>query len=327
MERLTKMAKKTLKDVKELARPTPYKGLWLGIAIFFLIIPFTPLLKARMMFFMILLKWIALAEAFNLITGFTGYVCFGFPAFYGVGTVMMALALGELGLHPVLGFLMAIGGAVLMALIIGGPSLRLRGAYFAISSLAICLSMKAVMAWARPYGIFIPPNIEYFLLIRTICYYVVALTALGTVLAVYLISRSKLGLALVSIREDEDAAETRGVNTTLYKLVAAILSSIPPAIIGASWAWYTTYAYEGDFELSPVVSIIAMTMLGGSGTVVGPVIGAVILYVIEDILWASLPYVYLMIFGAIIVVTVLFIPKGIVGIVREKVPEAKKYLF
>ena len=324
---VSKMARKIVENVRELVRPTPYRIFWWLVAIFFLAVPFTPVLNARMMFFMLLLKWIAMAEAFNLIAGFTGYVCFGFPAFYGIGAVMMAWALGELGLHPVLGYLTAIGGAVLMALIIGGPSLRLRGAYFAICSLAICLAMKSIMAWLRPYGIFISPEPEVFLLIRTICYYIVAFTALGTMLAVYLISRSKLGLALVSIREDEDAAETRGVNTTLYKLIAAILCSIPPAIVGASWAWYTTYAYEGDFELSPVVTIIAMTMLGGSGTVIGPAIGAVILYVIEDFLWASLPYVYLMIFGVIIVITVLFVPKGIVGVIREKVPEARKYLF
>ena len=327
LDKVKGFARGAVRTVKELTKPTAYKGVWLAIAALFLIVPFVPVLRERMIFFMFLLKWIALAAAFNLIAGYTGYVCFGFPVFYGMGAIMMAWAVGELGLHPVLGFLMAVGSSILMALVVGGPSLRLRGAYFAIASLAICLAMKVVVAWLRPYGIFIMPDPRTFLMVRNICYYIVALTALGTVLATYIISRSKLGLAMISIREDEDAAETRGVNTTFYKLVAAILCSIPPALVGASWAWYTTYSYEGDFEISPVVTTIAMTMLGGSGTVLGPVIGAAILYVVEYFLWASFPYTYLLIFGAIIVITVLFVPKGIVGLIREKVPKARKYLF
>ena len=313
---------------REFSRITPYRAAWLLFAAFFLAVPFVPLLKARLFFFMLMLEWIAMAESFNIISGFTGYVCFGFPAFYGVGAVLMAWAVGELGLHPAVGFLMAVGGAILMAFVMGGPSLRLRGAYFAICSLAICLAMSVIMAWLKPFGIFIPPNPKIFRLVEKICYYIVAFTAFGTVLGTYILSKSKLGLALVAIREDEDAAETRGVNTTFYKLVAVIISGIPPAIIGAAIAWYSTYVdCVAVFELHRVVATIAMAMLGGSGTVLGPLIGAIILYAVEDFLWANFPYLYLPIFGAIIVITVLFVPQGIVGMVREKVPKARKYLF
>jgi branched-chain amino acid transport system permease protein len=298
----------------------PYHLLLASLVALGAMVPHTPL-RVRLTYFLFMWMWVALAESFNIISGYTGYVCFGYPAFFGTGAMIMGMVAGMLQLSPWLGLLVAALGVLALATFIGIPTLRLRGPYFAICTLAICATMEVVMVHIFPHGIFLPP-----VYVGVLCYYLMLLLAIGVVTMTYFIAKTKLGIGFVAIREDEDAAETRGLDTYRYKMIALLLSSIPAGLAGAIFGWYSTYVSEEAYALHRIVVIIAMGMLGGAGTVSGPVVGAVLLHTIGYILWARFPFLHMVILGAITMMIVLFAPKGIVGTLREKYPWIRKYL-
>jgi branched-chain amino acid transport system permease protein len=266
-----------------------------------------------------------LAQAWNIIGGYTGYASFGNSVFYGLGSYGTAIAMTNYNLGFAAG--LAIGGAlaVLFAVLLGLPVLRLRGHYFAIATLALAEVMTAIVSnldiAGRNIGVVLP-----LLKDNTLFYELsVALLAIVTV-AVLLISRSRFGLGLVAIRESEDAAAVMGINTTLYKVVAFALAALFSALAGGIHAYWITFIDpESAFDITLNVKIIIMAVFGGPGSVFGPVVGAFLLSGISEILASKVSTLASLFFGFVIVVAVIFMPRGLADLARRFQRQGLRY--
>lgn len=261
--------------------------------------------------------WIALAGSWNLISGLTGYVSFGHVAFFGAGAYTGAILVANAGWPwPAAA---AAGGAAAcaLALLIGYPCLRLKGPYFAIAMLGLNEVLRALVSYFEGLtgggnGLSLPTLDAT----RSI-YYVMGGLAVAVTLLTYAIITSRFGLRLMTIREDEVAAEAMGIDTFRHKLVAFLLSAVGPGVAGALTARDQGYIEPlSVFPLAITVTMIVMVLFGGKGTVWGPVLGAAALFVIQEIVWARYPYVHPLLFGAIIVAVVLLMPRGILGLLQ-----------
>jgi len=262
--------------------------------------------------------WIALAGSWNIISGFTGYVSFGHVAFFGIGTYTAALLITKAGWHWLPAGLAGSIPAMLLALVIGYPCLRLKGPYFAISMLGLNEVVRALVSYFEGFtgggsGISLPP------IVATVpVYYAMGTVALTVPLVTYFIITSRFGLRLLSIREDELAAEAMGINTARHKLYAFLLSAAFPGIVGGFYAWYASHVEPMSvFPLITTITMIIMCLLGGSGTVLGPVLGAVLLSIFQEMVWARFLWVHQALLGTLIVAVVLLMPRGILGILRQ----------
>jgi branched-chain amino acid transport system permease protein len=280
----------------------------------------------------------ALGQAFNLFMGMTGYVDFGYVAFLGVGTYGMAIAISRLfdkglGLWLlVIGLLMAIGMATLLALAVGAVALRLRGAYFAIATIGVNEGFRYLIEGARLWGgsegiIFTAQLNKAFgrELANVLATYWadVALFIIAVLAAVLTLVflRSKIGYALTAVREDEDAAKVMGINVTKFKIIAFITSaSLAGMIGGVSWALKLTYVFPPDvFEIHYTVEAIIIVLLGGAGTLLGPIVGGLIYGLSKYYLAVILPGFQLLIFAPIIIVIIVLFPEGTVGVLKKRV--------
>jgi len=269
-------------------------------------------------FITFIFMWIGLAGSLNLLTGYTGYLDFGHVAFFGIGAYTTGVLMVKLGMpfFPAM-FIGAILAGIL-ALLVGIPTMRLKGAYFAIAMLAFAEAMKQVALefdgiTGGGNGLSLPiyTNYQFF-------YYMMFSAVLLIIGATYWFERSKFGKGLMAIREAELAAEVSGVNTFFCKLIAFGISAFVAGIIGGIYAYWMTFLYPGDtFNVLITVRMIIMAFLGGAGTLLGPIIGATFLAAIEEILWAEFKYTYLIIVGLIVVFVVLVLPRGLVGLMRQ----------
>jgi branched-chain amino acid transport system permease protein len=293
-------------------------GIFLILILFAVMAP----LKASgywLRFLTFIFMWIGLAGSLNLLTGYTGYLDFGHVAFFGIGAYMTGSLMVHLGMpfFPAM-FIGAILAAV-MAVIVGIPTMRLRGAYFAIAMLAFAEAMKQVVMEFDRFtgggnGLSLPIYTNYLFF-----YYIMFSTVILTIGVTYWFEKSKFGKALMAIREAELAAEVSGVNTFRCKLVAFGISAFIAGIIGGIYAYWMTFLYPGDaFNVLITMRMIIMAFLGGAGTLLGPIIGASFLAAVEEVLWAEFKYSYLIIVGFVVVFVVLVLPRGIVGLVKEK---------
>ena len=263
--------------------------------------------------------WIALAGSWNLISGLTGYVSFGHVAFFGAGAYTGGILMASAGWSwPVA----ALAGGVLaglLALVIGWPCLRLKGPYFAIAMLGLNEVLRALVSYFEGLtgggnGLSMP-TLDATMPV----YYAMGLIAVAVTLASRLIIASRFGLRLMTIREDEVAAEAMGIHTFRHKLIAFLLSAIGPGIAGALTARDQGYIEPlSVFPLATTVTMIVMTLFGGKGTVWGPVLGAVVLFVTQELVWARYPYIHPLLFGAIIVGVVLAMPRGVLGLLQQR---------
>jgi len=271
-------------------------------------------------FLTFIFMWIGLAGSINLLTGYTGYLDFGHVAFFGIGAYLTGILMLKLGIPFFPAMFIGAFTAGISAVVVGIPTMRLRGAYFAIAMLVfaealkqIALELGAITGGGNGLSLPIYTNYRFF-------YYSMFGAVLLIVGTTYWFERSKFGLALMAIREAELAAEVSGVNTFYCKLLAFGISAFVAGIIGGIYAYWMTFLYPGDaFNVLTTVHMIIMAFLGGAGTLLGPIIGATFLATIEEFLWAEFKYTYLIIVGFIVVFVVLYMPRGIVGLVREKV--------
>jgi branched-chain amino acid transport system permease protein len=283
----------------------------------------------------------ALGQAFNLFMGMTGYVDFGYVAFLGVGTYGMAIAISNwfdkgLGLGLlVIGFLMAIGMAILLSLAVGAVALRLRGAYFAIATIGVNEGFRYLIEgaklWNGSEGIIFTGQLntafgrEFANLLSTywadvVLFLIAALAAFMTLCFL----RSKVGYALTAVREDEDAARVMGINVTKFKIIAFITSASLAGMIGAvSWALKLTYVFPPDvFAIHYTVEAIIIVLLGGAGTLLGPIVGGLIYGLSKYYLAIILPGFQLLIFAPIIILIIAVFPEGTVGVLKKRVQGA-----
>ncbi|HEY5725679.1 MAG TPA: branched-chain amino acid ABC transporter permease [Methylomirabilota bacterium] len=265
-----------------------------------------------------LFMWIALAQSWNLISGLTGYVSFGHVAFFGMGSYTTAILVVQGVAWP----LAAVAGgvmAVVLAFVIGWPCLRLKGPYFAIAMLGLNEVLRVMASYFEGLtggglGLSLP-TLDASVRI----YYAMGLVAAAVTGLTYLIVTSRFGLRLMTIREDEVAAEAMGIDTFRYKIYAFLLSAAAPGIVGGLAARDMGYIEPiSVFPLVTTITMIVMVLFGGKGTIWGPVLGAVILFTFQELVWAHFPHAHQILLGGIIVTVVLVMPRGILGVLQQK---------
>jgi branched-chain amino acid transport system permease protein len=284
-----------------------------GIIILLLILfPVVAATEHTLNLFILLFVTIILAQSWNILGGYTGQISLGNAAFFGTG----ALSFHFLAWGGGLPFYVALpaGGisAVILASFIGIPALRLRGVYFAIGTLALAEALRITVNNLFPLTVYIPTAhiVTYTLLPR---YYLALMVAVITQGLAYCMIKSKIGLAVMAIRDDEEGADTVGVHLFKYKFVALVFSSFFSGLAGGIFTYYQTsvvptFLFSPHWTFEPLVA----ASVGGSGTLLGPVIGSVFLIILTEVFALNLGKLYLIIFGAIFIFVVLFFPGGLI---------------
>jgi branched-chain amino acid transport system permease protein len=292
-----------------------------AIAVLLAVLAYLPwmLPNYRVAFLQIAFMNVVLASSWNIIAGYAGYASFGHAAFFGLGAYTAALLMLKLGVHWLVA---AIAGGLLAALLaapLGFILLRLRGPYFAISMLGLAAAFEVVAnSWVTltrgGAGLNLPPTLNL-----TQVYFAMGIAMVIVVSVSYRIATSRYGLRLFAIRDDEQAAEVLGINTTLHKVSAFVLSAFFPGVVGGFYAWALAYI-DPNSVFRPILSIgmVIMAMFGGIGTVLGPIVGALLLTTISEGLWSRFPVFHQAAYGALIIVVVLFMPGGIVNLARTR---------
>ncbi|GAC1579307.1 MAG: branched-chain amino acid ABC transporter permease [Candidatus Dormibacteria bacterium] len=272
--------------------------------------------------------FVVLSSAWNIIGGMAGYAAFGNVAFFGVG----AYATGFLVSHRQVPFAIALVAApalaAVFAVLIGLPLLRLRGHYFAIATLGVSVAIGEVVNNIEPLGgatgIFLP-------IVRSdiLFFYLMAGAAVLAVGVSWTVLRTRFGYGLLAIRENEEAAAVIGINTTLYKVAAFALAAGLTGLAGGIFAqWNVFINAENVFPVDYNVQMILMAVIGGSGTVLGPVVGAVALEALIQAFasggaFAAWSQVGL---GVLLAVTVMFVPRGILDFLGGQSRLSLQYL-
>lgn len=258
-----------------------------------------------------------LAQGWNIIGGYTGYASFGNSVFYGLGGYGVAIAMVQWQLPFGVGLAFGVLLAIVFAVLLGLPVLRLKGHYFAIATLALSQVMTAIVSnvglAGQNIGLVLPP------LNNDRLFYELALGLLAiATLTIFWLTRSRFGFGLIAIRENEEAAAVMGVNTTLYKVLAFTLSGIFSALAGGIHAYWITFLDpESAFDISLNVKMIIMAVFGGPGTVFGPIVGALSLSAVSEFLSSEVTSVAGLFFGVVIVAAVVMMPLGLADMLRR----------
>ena len=273
-------------------------------------------------FLTVVFMYVALAESWTILGGYAGYVSFGHVAFFGVGAYTTALLLLRLGLSPLLTFPVGALAAAGFAALVGYPIVRLQGPYFSIVTLLIALltalAVKNTPALGGTTGLWLPLPDLPIEVNRTIFYwYMLFLAAVATATAAW-VERSKLGLGLMAIRQNEQVAEAAGVDTTRLKLTALVLSAGLVGAVGGVYGYLRSYVSpEIVFDLNIAVTLFLMALFGGCRRWEGPVLGAVILSVVGEFLTLNIGEEVARIVYGLCLVLVVFFPDGLVGILGQ----------
>jgi branched-chain amino acid transport system permease protein len=284
-----------------------------------------PVTDALLLSFTQMFILIILASNWNLTGGFTGYIDFGHVVFFGIGCFATALLMGssrwedwpalfsDWSFWPA----MIAGGviAAIFAVIIGSATLRLKGPYFSIAMLGTLVAVREIVRASSKIsggglGLSLPVYLN-----RPMFYYLSLIIVLFVVNFVRWVRSTEFGSSLVAIREDEVGAEMRGINTTLNKITVFSISAFLTGAVGGMWAYQNTFI-DADiaFNQNRTIDMVMMTMLGGLGTVAGPVIGSVVMYWLRDVLWANFLLFHQIFEGILLIIIVLFVPEGIMGL-------------
>ncbi len=265
--------------------------------------------------FLILLS-ITLAESWNMLAGYVGQVNLGHAAFFGLGA-LVARTLWSLGTPILLAMLAGAAAAAIFALPIGAAAFRLRGAYFAVGTLALGEILRTTVANVLPEISTLPTGDIGSYRLSHRYYLALALASLSVVMA-GLLGASRAGLGMRAIREDEDAAEASGVGALWLKLFALVLSTGLAGLAGGLFAYYHISYYPSHaFSPTWTFDALLMTFIGGVGTLHGPVLGAVVYVTLKEYLAVRWVDFHLLIFGGIFIAIVLLLPGGLVQVVAR----------
>jgi branched-chain amino acid transport system permease protein len=272
-----------------------------------------------------ILQYVVLATAWNILGGYTGYVNFGTGGFFALGVYTSVFLIRATGAP--LPVQIAAGGLVagLLGLGIGYLTLRLRGVFFSISTLALAVVLETVMInWeyvggARGTSVIRPQPMALFDSYVSFLFVVMTLLAIGAVAVAWLIEHSKIGRGFAAIRDNEEAAECMGVPTLRLKLLATTVSGALMGIAGAPFPYYLTFVDPiSAFNLSYAVNSLAMPMVGGTTSWLGPVIGAILLGSVQQFATVTISSALnLLIVGVVLVGFVVLAPEGILGLARR----------
>ena len=263
--------------------------------------------------------FIILAESWTLIGGFAGYLSFGHVAFFGIGAYTSAVLFQHFSLSPFIGALPAGGVAALVALIIGYPCLRLKGPYFAVITLCFAFVVDLIVKnWAflgGSEGIHLKLVQMDIQSSRSIFYEIFLGLVTVTLLYVRRVQHSKFGMGLASIREDEEVAQTLTINTAAVKIKAFIMSAFFPGVAGGIYAYYISYIHPDIvFDINISILIVLMAVFGGGKSWAGPLLGAALLTVVNELLSLFVrPEIARVIYGAMFMGVIIFMPDGMVA--------------
>jgi branched-chain amino acid transport system permease protein len=268
--------------------------------------------------------YVILTVSWVIFSGTTGYISLATAAFYGVGIYTAAVLGGKMPLI----FVVFIGGFVsfIIAFAVGAITLRLKGIYFAMFTFGLVLLVKELIYY---WEVDINHLVGRFVVLQsnnTIYYYLLGIFAVTAIVA-YFIRRSKFGLALRSIGENEEAAAHTGVNVTMVKILTYAVSAIFMGAAGVIMATKVTYI-DPDVAFNPMISFtpVLMAIFGGMGNLYGPVIGAVLFSYIQEVLTTgNLQKYYMLIFGIVLIGAIVFMPSGLVGLIQKLVGLVRKW--
>ncbi|WP_228260743.1 branched-chain amino acid ABC transporter permease [Marinobacter orientalis] len=268
------------------------------------------------------LMWAGLACAWNIVGGYAGYISFGHSAFFGIGAYTTAILMqSDVGASFFVTLLPAIILSMAVAVAIGGPTMRLRGAYFAIATWAFAemlLQLVTVLDFTGgTSGLSLPAYLNEFFF-----YYTMLIASAASFIGVWvLIERSRFGFRIKALRDDEPAAESLGIRTNLVKVQSFALSAAITALFGSIYAYWTTYI-DPYSVMGPEITdqMVVMVLLGGLGTVWGPALGGVLLWITNRYIWSTFgdTVIYLPILGVIIALVVLFLPNGLISLIMGR---------
>jgi branched-chain amino acid transport system permease protein len=282
--------------------------------------------------FILLFIAIALGESWNVIGGFAGQYSVGHAAWYGLGAYGAFILLQRKAIAPWFGVWAAIAAAVIMALAVGWITFRLRGPYFVLASIAVAEIIRlAALNWKEltngAEGILaadVPPlrlggTVMTDWNSKTPYFYMGLVMALFCIAVNFLVKRSKLGYYLQAIREDQDAAHSLGIPLTLSKNTALAISAACTALAGSFAAFYVGFIEpQGVFGIEVSIQMVLTCIIGGIGTVAGPVIGAVVVVLLSEALRASLSSAHLLVYGVLVIIVILTMPDGFVGFIAQR---------
>jgi branched-chain amino acid transport system permease protein len=263
------------------------------------------------------LLFAGLASGWNLIAGFCGYPSFGQVVFFGLGAYATAVAMVRLHWPFVVGLVIGVVVAMVFAVLIGLPVLRLRGHYFAVATLGVAEAMKQVIAnlgfTGGGEGISFPLPPWTPETTTLVFYYALGAVLLALLGTLWLARRSRMGYAWRGIRVNEEAAQVLGVNTTYYKVVAWTLSAGFTALAGGIYGYWIAFI-EPNTMFSPnvMIEMVVIALLGGVGTIVGPVLGAVVFEVLSEVVWAQFLNVHALVLAILVGVIIMFLPGGLI---------------
>jgi branched-chain amino acid transport system permease protein len=264
-----------------------------------------------------------MAQSWNIIGGYAGYPSFATAAFFGLGAYTGAILQGN-GVPMPLAWAAACLSAALFAGFLGSAILHLKGHYFAIASLVVAeVLLEVATSWTSLTGGGMGLNLPILRIpvdaqARLFFWSMLALAVLALVMN-WLVSVSKLGFALRCIRQNEDASGMVGIDATFYKVSGFVLSALLVGGAGAIYASWVFYIEPPDvFSVLTSVKPIVMALLGGAGTVLGPVIGAAVFLVMEEVVWRNFLSIHAAVLGILIVVLIFFLPNGILGLVAQR---------
>ena len=267
-----------------------------------------------------------LALSLNLLLGYTGQLSLGHAAFFGIGAYASALITVKLEWSPWIGLLAAVALPAIAGWVIGRLALKIRGAYFVLLTISFAGVVSLVSVnWMEltngPLGlpgvpaieIRVPGLLELSLLRKGAYYYLVLAAVVACYLVCLALVRSRVGRALVALRENETLAESVGINVTHYLVLATVLSAAMAGLGGGLYAHYTRFVSPEVFLFTYTVTMVIMVVAGGKGTLAGPVLGAVLFTALPEVLRAATSWQWqMLLYGVLLVVVLFFMPRGIV---------------
>lgn len=298
---------------------------WLG-SLAFLCLAFAAALMVGSEYFFfagyVVLQFVVLATAWNILGGYAGYVNFGTAAFFGVGAYTAVFLAKALGCPLVAQMLIAALVGALLGLATGFLTLRMRGIFYSIATIAVTIIVETfIVNWKYVGGatgiqVLRPQQIFLFDTYTRQLFVVAAILAVAAVALARFIETSRLGLGLKSIRDDETAAECSGVPTLQLKLIACVVSGALMAAAGAPSAMYLQYTDPASaFNMSYSISALAMALIGGTATWIGPVLGALLLATTQQVLTVTISSeLNVLVLGLLLVLFVIAAPDGIIGL-------------
>lgn len=266
-----------------------------------------------------------LAQAINIITGFTGYPAFGNVVFFGLGAYTTGVLMVKYQIPFFIGVPSGVVVCLIFTLLFGIPVLRLKGHYFAIATLGLNEATRAIVdnlteLTGAGMGLSLPLPPGDVHVNNRLFYFLMFGTMVSILVVTYVLSKTRFGYACRSIRADEDSAKSMGINTTRYKTFAWMISAGFTGVAGGVYAYWMSYIEPSAvFDMTIAIKAFVMFLLGGAGSILGPVAGAFFIEGISTFAWSYLLNFHIGTLGLIIIMVVIFMPKGFIPFLQERI--------